>query len=53
MTETKRPKVTLGYLYDKMRKGEQITMITCYDYPMADLVEKAGVDMVLVGDSWG
>jgi 3-methyl-2-oxobutanoate hydroxymethyltransferase len=48
-----RQKVTLGYLYDKMRKGEQITMITCYDYPMADLVEKAGVDMVLVGDSLG
>ena len=28
-------------------------MITCYDYPMAYLVEKAGVDMVLVGDSLG
>jgi ketopantoate hydroxymethyltransferase len=35
-----RQKATLGYLYDKMRKGEPITMITCYDYPMADLVEK-------------
>ena len=53
MTEAKRSKVTLGALYDKMRKGEPITMITCYDYPMADLVEKAGVDMVLVGDSLG
>jgi 3-methyl-2-oxobutanoate hydroxymethyltransferase len=28
-------------------------MITCYDYPMAYLVEEAGVDMVLVGDSLG
>ncbi len=53
MTETKRPKVTLGYLYEKMRKGEPLTMITCYDYPMADLVEKAAVDIVLVGDSMG
>src|SRR5512136_1062264 len=48
-----RTKVTLATLYDKMRKGEQLTMITCYDYPMADLVEKAGIDMVLVGDSLG
>ena len=53
MTETKRSKVTLGYLYDKMRKGEPLTMLTCYDYPMADLVEKAGSDIVLVGDSMG
>lgn len=47
-----RKKVTLGFLYEKMRKAEPITMITCYDYPMADLVEKAGVDIVLVGDLW-
>ena len=53
MAETKRHKVTLGTLYEKMRRGEPITMITCYDYPMADLVEKAGVDIVLVGDSLG
>ncbi len=45
--------MTLGMLYDKMRKNEPITMITCYDYPMAYLVEQAGVDMVLVGDSLG
>ena len=48
-----RQKVTLGNLYEKMRKNEPITMITCYDYPMAYLVEQAGVDMVLVGDSLG
>ena len=53
MAETKRQKVTLGSLYEKMRKGEPITMITCYDYPMAYLVEQAGVDIVLVGDSLG
>jgi 3-methyl-2-oxobutanoate hydroxymethyltransferase len=48
-----RKKVTLGTLYEKMRKGEQLSMITCYDYPMADLIEKAGIDIVLVGDSMG
>ncbi len=48
-----RQKVTLMHLYDKMRKGQPITMITCYDYPMADLVDKAGIDIILVGDSLG
>ncbi len=46
-----RKKVTLPVLYDKMAQGIPITMITCYDYPMAYLVEEAGIDIVLVGDS--
>lgn len=50
---TERKKVTLLTLMEKMQRGEPITMITCYDYPMADLVEKAGIDIVLVGDSLG
>jgi 3-methyl-2-oxobutanoate hydroxymethyltransferase len=34
------------------KKGRQkITMLTSYDYPMAYLVDKAGIDMILVGDS--
>ncbi len=48
-----RKKVTLPMLFDKMAKGIPITMITCYDYPMAYLVEQAGLDIVLVGDSLG
>ncbi len=48
-----RKKITLPDLMKKMRDGVPITMITCYDYAMADLVEKAGVDIVLVGDSLG
>ena len=40
-------------LFDKMAKGVPLTMITCYDYPMAYLVEQAGIDIVLVGDSLG
>lgn len=48
-----RKKVTLPMLFDKMTKGIPLTMITCYDYPMAYLVEQAGIDIVLVGDSLG
>ena len=35
------------------RKGEQITWITAYDFPTSSLVEQAGIDMILVGDSVG
>lgn len=33
--------------------GEKISMLTAYDYPAAQWVEEAGVDMILVGDSLG
>ena len=48
-----RKKVTLPVLFDKMAKGTPLTMITCYDYPNALLVDRAGMDIVLVGDSLG
>jgi len=35
------------------KDGEKITFLTCYDYPTATFAEKAGLDMVLVGDSLG
>jgi len=50
---TDRKKITLPTLLKKMSDGIPITFITCYDYAMAHLVEQAGVDMVLVGDSLG
>jgi 3-methyl-2-oxobutanoate hydroxymethyltransferase len=50
---TDRKKITLPTLLKKMADGIPITFITCYDYAMAHLVEQAGVDMVLVGDSLG
>ena len=49
--EKKRKKVTLGTLRKMKRKGEPIAWLTCYDYPMAQIMNAAGVDMILVGDS--
>src|SRR3990167_8592674 len=48
-----RKKITLPTLMRKMTEGVPITMITCYDYAMAYLVEQSEVDIVLVGDSLG
>lgn len=48
-----RKKVLLPTLFEKMAAGQPLTMVTCYDYPMAYLVEQAGIDIVLVGDSLG
>ena len=39
--------------FEMKRNGEQITWITAYDFPTASLVEQAGIDMILVGDSVG
>jgi 3-methyl-2-oxobutanoate hydroxymethyltransferase len=43
--------VSLPELAEKKRLGEQIVMVTAYDYPSAQVAEAAGVDVVLVGDS--
>jgi len=48
-----RKKVTLAELQAKKEAGEKITMMTAYDYPGARLVDQAGIDTVLVGDSLG
>ncbi|WP_102193803.1 3-methyl-2-oxobutanoate hydroxymethyltransferase [Microbacterium aurantiacum] len=44
-------RITLGDLAAKKAAGEPIVMVTAYDYPSAQIVEAAGVDVVLVGDS--
>ena len=40
-------------LMNMKQKGDKITMLTCYDYSMAKLMDNAGVDTLLVGDSLG
>ena len=45
------PKKTVLDFYEIKRKGEKITYLTAYDFPMASFCEKAGIDMILVGDS--
>jgi 3-methyl-2-oxobutanoate hydroxymethyltransferase len=46
-----RKPVTLSKLHEMRALGEPIVMITAYDHPSALVVEEAGVDIVLVGDS--
>lgn len=48
-----KKKKTIQDFYAMKEKGEPITFITSYDYPTATFAEKAGVDMILVGDSLG
>ncbi|MBI2677993.1 MAG: 3-methyl-2-oxobutanoate hydroxymethyltransferase [Candidatus Koribacter versatilis] len=45
------PKVTTQSIFEKKQRHEPITCLTAYDYASARLVDEAGVDMVLVGDS--
>ena len=44
-------KVTTHVLNEMKHKGEKITMLTAYDYSMARLLDQAGIDVILVGDS--
>lgn len=48
-----KKKKTIQDFYAMKEKGEPITFITSYDYPTATFAEKAGMDMILVGDSLG
>ncbi|MBK8935660.1 MAG: 3-methyl-2-oxobutanoate hydroxymethyltransferase [Chloroflexi bacterium] len=50
-TEQVRQKVTIPALVTKKQQGNPITMLTAYDYSSALLVDKAGMDIILVGDS--
>ncbi len=45
--------ITLLDLQEKKQRGEKIVMLTAYDEPMARMIDEAGIDIVLVGDSVG
>ncbi len=45
------PKKSVLDFMEMKKKGEKITYLTAYDFPMASFCEKAGIDMILVGDS--
>ena len=46
-------KITTHVLQEMKLKGEKIAMLTAYDYPTASIVDEAGIDIILVGDSLG
>ena len=50
-TESKVRAVTTLRLKQMKEQGEKISMITSYDYSMAKIVDAAGIDVILVGDS--
>ena len=46
-----RPKTTVLTVHEKKQRREPITCLTAYDYATARLVDQAGIDMILIGDS--
>ena len=49
----KRKKVTIPDLLQMKQENRKITMLTAYDFPMSVALEKAAIDIILVGDSLG
>jgi 3-methyl-2-oxobutanoate hydroxymethyltransferase len=47
------PKTTILDLYKKKAEGKKITVLTAYDFSFAQIVDQAGIDIILVGDSLG
>ena len=44
-------RVTTNTLGEMKQNGEKISMLTAYDYTLAKIIDEAGIDVILVGDS--
>src|SRR5699024_12698887 len=50
-TSNRPAKVTTQTVIEMKREGQKISMLTAYDYTMARILDQAGIDILLVGDS--
>ena len=48
-----RKKLTIPDVLQRKSEGKKISMLTAYDFPLASFIDKAGIDIILVGDSLG
>ncbi len=51
ISDDNKRKVTTHRLLEMKQRGEKISMLTAYDYSMASVIDQAGMDVILVGDS--
>lgn len=52
-TQGKLNKVTTAVIREMKKNRQKVAMLTAYDYPTAAIVDEAGIDIILVGDSLG
>ena len=51
MSQSKQDRVTIKVLEEMKNNNEKISMLTSYDYSFAKIIDSAGIDIILVGDS--
>src|SRR5437868_8925187 len=51
MSTAEERKITTHTLQEMKKRGEKISMLTAYDFSMARILDAAGIDVLLVGDS--